>query len=202
MYFLKKKTDCSLFLNEEKDYVCKKIAYFLNNEEEYNKRNKPYREGIIFYGEPGCGKSFFISQLASMFDLNVYYMNLNEFSSESQFLKAILSINQPSILLIEDIDCTKNLGPRSNDSEKNISQKIEDTIKEEKTKNKEVKNGLTLSTILNVFDGILSQEGQITIITTNHLEKLDPALTRPGRFDTKLRFKKLEKQEACEFIST
>jgi chaperone BCS1 len=36
---------------------------------------------------------------------------------------------------------------------------------------------------LNALDGVRSQEGRILIMTTNHKDKLDPALLRPGRAD-------------------
>ena len=47
-------------------------------------------------------------------------------------------------------------------------------------------SGLTLGCILNSLDGIGKTNGRITCITTNHPEKLDPALTRPGRIDLHL----------------
>lgn len=43
--------------------------------------------------------------------------------------------------------------------------------------------GVTFSGLLNALDGVRSQEGRILIMTTNHREKLDPALMRPGRAD-------------------
>lgn len=48
--------------------------------------------------------------------------------------------------------------------------------------------GITLSGLLNVIDGVASQEGRILIMTSNAPEKLDPALLRPGRVDMKMHF--------------
>jgi mitochondrial chaperone BCS1 len=49
------------------------------------------------------------------------------------------------------------------------------------------KNGvgtsISFSGLLNALDGVRSQEGRIVFMTTNHKEKLDPALLRPGRAD-------------------
>jgi len=42
---------------------------------------------------------------------------------------------------------------------------------------------VTFSGLLNALDGVRSQEGRILFMTTNHREKLDPALMRPGRAD-------------------
>lgn len=197
---MRKKIDSPIITSDDREMVKKRIAYFLNNEEKYNERNKPYKEGIILYGKPGCGKSFFIMQLASMFDLNIYYLNLNEFTSEADFLKAILSIDNPSILLIEDIDCVTSLKPRESTKKESTRDKIKKIAKEEKENSEESKNGLSMSTILNVLDGILSQEGQITVITTNHIENLDPALIRAGRFDSKVEFDYLNSECAALFL--
>ena len=45
---------------------------------------------------------------------------------------------------------------------------------------------LNLSGLLNVLDGVVDSPGRILIMTTNHVEHLDPALVRPGRIDKKL----------------
>ena len=42
---------------------------------------------------------------------------------------------------------------------------------------------VTFSGLLNALDGVRSQEGRILMMTTNHREKRDPALLRPGRAD-------------------
>ncbi|KAE9565851.1 hypothetical protein CGMCC3_g17969 [Colletotrichum fructicola] len=47
---------------------------------------------------------------------------------------------------------------------------------------------LSLSGLLNVLDGVASQDGRVLIITTNHIEHLDNALIRPGRVDKKIEF--------------
>ena len=49
---------------------------------------------------------------------------------------------------------------------------------------------ITLDDILNVFDGIRETPGRILIISSNHYEKLDPALIRPGRIDVTLELTK------------
>ena len=45
---------------------------------------------------------------------------------------------------------------------------------------------ITLDDLLNLWDGIRENTGRIMIITTNHYDKLDPALVRPGRIDIAL----------------
>jgi SpoVK/Ycf46/Vps4 family AAA+-type ATPase len=58
----------------------------------------------------------------------------------------------------------------------------------------EAKEKLTLSFILNLLDGILETPGRILIMTTNHPEKLDKALIRPGRIDLNIQFTKANKE--------
>jgi chaperone BCS1 len=50
-------------------------------------------------------------------------------------------------------------------------------------------NTLSLSGLLNALDGVAAAEGRILFATTNHLERLDPALSRPGRMDVWVEFK-------------
>ena len=40
--------------------------------------------------------------------------------------------------------------------------------------------------LLNVLDGIVDTPGRIVVMTTNHIETLDPALIRPGRIDKRI----------------
>ena len=46
--------------------------------------------------------------------------------------------------------------------------------------------GVSFSGLLNAIDGVAAQEGRIFFMTTNHIDKLDPALVRPGRCDVKV----------------
>ena len=47
-------------------------------------------------------------------------------------------------------------------------------------------NGLSRSGLLNAIDGVVAADARILIMTTNHVDKLDPALIRPGRVDVKI----------------
>ena len=51
---------------------------------------------------------------------------------------------------------------------------------------KKENSGITFSGLLNAIDGVGASEGRIVFMTTNHIEKLDPALIRPGRIDVKM----------------
>ena len=55
-----------------------------------------------------------------------------------------------------------------------------------KKESEELEDRLTLDDILNLMDGIRETPGRILVITSNHYDRLDPALVRPGRIDMKL----------------
>jgi DNA replication protein DnaC len=61
--------------------------------------------------------------------------------------------------------------------------KMEETRKDEQSNQK-----ITLSFLLNLFDGVLETPGRITFMTTNFIDKLDKAFTRPGRIDVISKF--------------
>lgn len=66
--------------------------------------------------------------------------------------------------------------------------------------NKEPGTGISLSGLLNAIDGVASHEGRVLIMTTNHPEKLDAALVRPGRVDRKIGFTLAMKVEVQELF--
>lgn len=140
------------------------IDRFLKSRKWYTDRGIPYRRGYMLYGPPGNGKSSFVMGLASHFKFDVCIINLRAKDfDDSDLLLAFSQVPKHSIILIEDIDCVVD------------ERKIEDAR-------------VTFSGLLNALDGVASAEGQIVFMTTNHLEKLDPALIRPGRCDRKIEF--------------
>lgn len=60
--------------------------------------------------------------------------------------------------------------------------------------------GISLSGLLNAIDGVATHEGRCLIMTTNHPEKLDAALVRPGRVDRKVEFRLAMKQQVRELF--
>jgi chaperone BCS1 len=82
------------------------------------------------------------------------------------------------VVLLEDIDTAGLTHTR---------QTPEEEIKNVPTSPRKT-TGISLSALLNVIDGVASQEGRILIMTTNHIEKLDEALIRPGRVDMTIKF--------------
>jgi chaperone BCS1 len=65
---------------------------------------------------------------------------------------------------------------------------------------KELENALTLDTMLTTLDGMVEMRGRIMLASTNHIERIDPALLREGRFDYKFHLTKFNSDEICELL--
>lgn len=168
---------------------------FLASELWYNRVGIPYRRGYLLYGMPGTGKSTTVHALAGELGLEIYCIQLASPGMDDTSLGRLIS-ETPSkcIILLEDIDCAFPTGSRggtpglfcdSDDESLNSFFGKKRVVEEIDRKRSEI----TLSGLLNVLDSVSSEEGRITFATTNHIEKLDPALTRPGRMDVKLEYK-------------
>jgi SpoVK/Ycf46/Vps4 family AAA+-type ATPase len=59
---------------------------------------------------------------------------------------------------------------------------------------------ITLSSLLNILDGIYSYNGRIIIFSTNHPEMIDEACLRSGRIDVRIKFKRLSQKILCEMV--
>lgn len=147
----------------------------------YSNRGIPYRRGYLFYGPPGTGKTSLCVAIAGALHLRIYVTSLNSNSMTEDGLATLFRDLPPRcIVLLEDVDSAGITVKRENIAE--TEQDAEDRGKASVTK------GISLSGLLNIIDGVASSEGQILIMTTNHVEKLDPALLRPGRVDLKVCF--------------
>ena len=62
------------------------------------------------------------------------------------------------------------------------------------------KTPMNLSKVLNILDGVPERTGQIVIMSANHPDRLDPALTRPGRIDRLLHFGKASSTSAKKIV--
>lgn len=147
--------------------ILRDVKDFLSNGNWYHSRGIPYRRGYLLYGPPGSGKTSYIQALAGELDYNICILNLSENNLTDDRLNHLMNhIPKRSILLLEDIDAAFN--------------------KREQTSDQGYQSGVTFSGLLNALDGVASAEECITFMTTNHPEKLDPAMLRPGRIDYKV----------------
>lgn len=166
----------------EKELLIQDIAQFRTVKQRYAQLGIPYHRGYLFYGPPGTGKTSLVSALAAHFGLSIYTINLVDFNDRS-LTTAVDQVPAHSILLLEDIDC---MLPTHTRGAPNSPSGEDGTTTSGKQKNPTAFNGVTLSGLLNVLDGFHAPSGVLFVMTTNHVEKLDKALLRPGRIDYKL----------------
>jgi chaperone BCS1 len=66
---------------------------------------------------------------------------------------------------------------------------------------KDLENELTIDIILTTLDGVIETRGRVVIATTNHIERIDPALIREGRFDLKIKLEAFDSDECKELLT-
>lgn len=139
----------------------------------YQSRSMPYRRGYLLEGPPGTGKSTLSAAIAGEFGLDLYELKVPSIGSDADLEQAFQEIPPRCIVLLEDIDCVWSRDHQSdrlqNDMDSNSASSSVANV--------------TLSGLLNVLDGVGSQEGRVVIMTTNKVDYLDSALIRPGRVD-------------------
>ncbi|XP_022136665.1 AAA-ATPase At5g17760-like, partial [Momordica charantia] len=155
---------------ELKRAVMEDLDRFVKRKEFYKRVGRAWKRGYLLYGPPGTGKSSLIAAMANYLKFDIYDLQLANVMQDSDLRKLLLTTGNRSILVIEDIDCTVELPDRRlGDWPPSHSAEIQ----------------LTLSGLLNFIDGLWSSCGdeRIIVLTTNHKDRLDPALLRPGRMD-------------------
>ena len=132
------------------------------------------------YGPPGTGKSSLSLSIAGACDLDIYILNISSVD-ESSLGELFTELPAHCVILLEDIDAADATQSRQHGT---VKSGQDETISSTKAKSQ---GRVSLSALLNVLDGVDSQDGRVLIMTTNHAECLDVALIRPGRVDMKLK---------------
>nr|XP_043633465.1 AAA-ATPase At3g50940-like [Erigeron canadensis] len=163
-----------------KEMVMKDLDRFVERREYYKKVGKAWKRGYLLYGPPGTGKSSLIAAMANYLNFDIYDLELTDVKSNTELRMLLMATANRSILVVEDIDCSVELHDRLI-ARGDLKKKMNSTTENSTKSNQHV----TLSGFLNFIDGLWSSCGdeRIIIFTTNHKEKLDPALIRPGRMD-------------------
>ncbi|KAL2162027.1 hypothetical protein VTH06DRAFT_7812 [Thermothelomyces fergusii] len=186
----------TVILNDEvKKTLIDDITDYLNpaTRRWYANRGIPYRRGYLLHGPPGTGKSSLSLALAGFFKMRIYIVSLSSVSANEENLTALFAdLPRRCVVLLEDID-TAGLTHTREDGEQDsaAADGTENKPAPPGDKSEQSKNAngrLSLSGLLNILDGVASQEGRVLIMTTNHIEKLDKALIRPGRIDMIVKF--------------
>ena len=173
-------------------HIERRIDFFLKNKEWYVKRGIPYKYSILLHGVPGTGKSSLAKYIAT-------YTNRDMVMTDPFRMRHVSrAVSQPVydfrtheyknnqyVVLMEDIDCDPTTGTRQEENSNGDGT---------------MDSNLLLAELLNAIDGINSPEDTIIVATTNHIEKLDPALIRKGRFDDVIEIKPLSYDDIKRMI--
>lgn len=160
------------------DGVVERIAddlqQFMSASDWYAERGIPWRRGYLFEGVPGSGKSSLVAALASHFKMGIAVLNISSVPDDRTLISLFRNVPVQTFLLLEDVDAVFAQRQKASD----------DYV------------GVTFAGLLNAIDGVASADGRILFMTTNHVEKLDPALIRPGRIDLAIHFDNATAEQA------
>jgi len=171
----------SVILDEGiKERIVHDVQDFLKRQKWYVDRGIPYRRGYLLYGPPGSGKSSFIQALAGELEFGIANINLSERGITDDRLAHLLTKLPPrTLLLLEDADAAfRNRRQVETDGYSGGT--------------------VTFSGLLNALDGVTAGEERIAFLTTNHIDRLDEALIRPGRVDLTVRIGEATRHQAAE----
>lgn len=179
-----------LALDDSSKDLIREAERWRETEDWHHERGLPWRRGYLLHGEPGTGKTALTRALAEDLDLPIFVYDLATLKND-ELLKAWnqMLAEVPCMALMEDIDAVFN-------GRKNVAVQSGP--------------GLTFDCLLNCLDGVQRADGLMVMITTNHLDRVDPAIgqpgsigTRPGRIDRVVSMGKLDqdgRQKVAERI--
>lgn len=147
---------------------------FLASQDFYERVGRPWIRTYLLEGLSGGGKTTSLISLASELGYDIAIANLSDCSNDDDVASMLTPPNNRTLLVLEDVDAAL---PVNRTTEGDIVSDNPDRLSK-----------VTYSGILNGIDGINAAEGRILAMTTNHVEKLEGALTRPGRVDRRWTF--------------
>ena len=173
-------------MDEVKKVLKDKIESPIKNAEKYRQFGIPASKGILLFGPPGCGKTFFAKVAADESDANFYVVNGPELlgagigESEKNLRRKFRDAREtkPSIIFFDEIDAIAGKRSGNEGSVRIINQ------------------------LLTEIDGMDSLDGVMVIAATNRPDSLDGALMRAGRFDTKIYIPLPDKESIRELLSS
>jgi hypothetical protein len=201
-----------LFINE-KDKLMKHLNDFKNG------ISKHKFLSLLLHGKPGTGKSSIIKMMANYFNRSIVYIKLNEIRKLSTLIEIIhaniyevetgydsskdVKVGNNKIIVFEDIDaCCEDLIKKRNvlDNCNNNTNKERRSRYNHPMLDDIAENTFTFDDLLNVFNGVIPNNGLIFAMSTNYIDKIDNALIRPGRITLNLELNEINKQSICSMI--
>uniref|UniRef100_A0A0E0BSK9 AAA+ ATPase domain-containing protein n=1 Tax=Oryza glumipatula TaxID=40148 RepID=A0A0E0BSK9_9ORYZ len=154
----------------KKDELIEDLKMFQKGKEYHSKVGKAWKRGYLLYGPSGTGKSSTISAMANFLGYDVYDLDLTTVRNNTNLRKLFLETAEQSIIVIEDIHAMEL-------EDEHMSTGLQRYGYD--------REKITLSGLLNFVYGLWSACGgeRIIVLTTNHVDKLDPGLIRRGRMD-------------------
>ena len=173
------------------------VQKFFDNSSLYEKLSIPRKLTFLFHGEPGTGKTELTRAIASMTGYNIYPITM-EGKNVHAFIRALNLVPKDSIVLLEDVDSFSTKRQLRDFKAEAIAEATGEETPTPSGGN--AQQQMTLSSLLNVLDGICPLDNLIVVITTNALEKLDDALYRKGRVDVLMEIKRFTSDEVWRYI--
>ncbi len=151
------------------------IVDYLHNPDKYTEIGASMPKGILLVGPPGTGKTMLAKAVAGEANVPFFSMSGSEFvemfvgmgASKVRDLFKQANEKAPCIVFIDEIDA---IGQKRNSGQMGGNDEREQTLNQ----------------LLTEMDGFEGNTGVIILAATNRPESLDPALTRPGRFDRRV----------------
>ena len=197
--------DSIILYPEVKKNIISGLTNWKLSKDWYKNHQMVHKIGVLLYGQPGCGKSSVIRAISTLFH-NAPIIMLDTMNVESSIRDLVSKrhlIDGPMIVVFEDFDMMFF------NREEQQSTKCEDgtvvTTTElkpaESTGGKSsMENNKNQNLMFQILDGMYSTEETIYIATTNHIERIDPAMIRHGRFDIQEELKPFDKTRAIQFL--
>ena len=176
IYAPKRRIDSVVLREGQMEELLGHIEDYETSRELCARRGIPHRTGVLLEGPPGTGKSSLVRAVAGHLDKDVFVIDIKAIS-EAGFVNALRSVPQGHIIFFEDIDAAFTR------DRKEEGESLEEIL------------GISLKGILNGLDGLESPEHVIYFMTTNHVERLDAALIRPGRVDLQMHLGRFDAQQ-------
>lgn len=175
-------------VTDKKDDIITFIDNWSRSESLYKSKSQIYKTGVLLYGEPGTGKTSIAQAIATQLEYNLMSVKLSDISNLNIVQNQINNIPPNTVVLFDDIDCVLGDTDRK-DNEKEVPAYIK---KDKQT---------VLTMVLSLLDGTDSVGNCVYVATTNHIERLDDALIRAGRFDLRVELNNFTESEAKQMCA-